>query len=140
MFFVLRWDNVNLKIPMKKLLYLFLLLSVLLFPGCSKEQQLNRKLDDSWTAVIYNGYVPPKNVMYHFTFNADKGGRGTGTAHFVNDPAGTDHLYAMEYFIKDDQLVIIINENPSVYTVEERKRKKITLTDTYGNTTILERD
>lgn len=123
----------------KMRLFLALSLVVLLF-SCSKDRRTSRKMDGTWEAVVYNGYAPGQGESYHFTFNNEEKGQGTGVAHFVHEQMGFDNVYAIEYFVKEGKIVIIINNNPTVYTIVEQTRRKLKLLDTHGDSTILEKD
>jgi hypothetical protein len=46
----------------------------------------------------------------------------------------------VEYFIKNDYLTMIIDQDAVVFTINDISRKRITLTDNYGDATILEKD
>lgn len=113
-----------------------ILLSVLL-TACNKDQRTSRKIDGEWEATVFMGSVPDPDEHMIFTFDKDKNGEGKGTIE-LKDNWGTE-VYGMKYYIKNDYLTIIADEDPIVFTITSFERKKIKLTDTYGDATILEK-
>ncbi len=116
---------------------LFFSIVLIILTSCSKEQRTNRKLDGEWNATVFMGYTPNSDESYTFTFNKDKDGEGTGTVKEV-DGFYTD-VYGMQYFIKNDRLTMIIDQDALVFTISSMTNQKITLIDTYDETTILEK-
>ena len=84
------------------------------------------------------GSVINQGEEVNFSFDKDEKGEGKGLIE-VKDNWGTE-IYAMKYYIKNDYLTIIVDEDPMVFTINSLDRKKIKLTDTYGDATILEKD
>lgn len=121
---------------MKYLLPLYLL--VLVLTGCNKDQRISRKIDGDWEAIVFMGSTPDPDEKIIFSFDKDKNGEGKGTIE-LKDNWGTE-VYGIKYFIKNDYLTIIADEDPLVYTITSLDRKTIKLTDSYGDATILEKD
>jgi len=117
---------------------LFFSFFLLVITSCNKEQRTNRKLDGSWNATIFQGDTPNSNESYTFTFNKDKDGEGTGTIKLV-DGVFTD-VYGMQYFLKNDRLTLIVDQDALVFNISSMTNKKVTMIDTYGETTILEKN
>lgn len=111
---------------------------VLLLTACNKDQRTSRRIDGDWTASVFMGSVMNPGEEVNFSFDKDEKGEGKGLIE-VKDNWGTE-VYAMKYYIKNDYLTIIVDEDPLVFTINSLDRKKIKLTDTYGDATVLEKD
>ncbi|MES2555634.1 MAG: hypothetical protein V4604_05755 [Bacteroidota bacterium] len=117
---------------------LTILTALILVTACSKDQRINRKIDGDWKATVFMGSNPDPDEVVKFTFNKDTKGEGTGT--MVYTDWGQDEVYGVKYFIKNDYLTMIVDQEAIVFTINDITRKKITLTDNYGDATILEKD
>ena len=111
---------------------------ILLVTACSKDQRISRKIDGDWKAIVFMGSNPDPDEEIKFTFNKDSEGEGTGT--MVYSDWGSTDVYGVKYFIKNDYLTMVVDQDAVVFTINEITRKKITLTDSYGDATILEKD
>lgn len=118
--------------------FLFALLGLLLLTACNKDQRISRKIDGDWEAIVFMGSTPDPDEKIIFSFDKDKNGEGKGTIE-LKDNWGTE-VYGINYFVKNDYLTIIADEDPVVYTITSMDRKTIKLTDSYGDATILEKD
>jgi hypothetical protein len=74
---------------------------------------------------------------YLFTFNRDTRGEGTGTLEWQD--GSFTQVYGIRYFIKNDNLCMVVDGESIAFTIGDMSRKKITLTDAEGETTILEK-
>lgn len=117
---------------------LTILTALFFITACSKDQRINRKIDGDWKATVFMGTNLDPDEEIRFTFNKDSKGEGTGT--MVYSDWNTKDVYGVEYFIKNDYLTMIIDQDAVVFTINDITRKKITLTDNYGDATILEKD
>ena len=117
---------------------LTILISLFILSGCNKDQRNNRKIDGRWKATVFLGSNLDPDEEIIFTFNKDNNGEGTGTMVFTD--WGSKEVYGVEYFIKNDYLTMIVDQDAIVFTIDELTRKKIMLTDNYGDATILEKD
>lgn len=121
---------------MKQLLLFSLL--VFIIASCSKDQRNNRRIDGDWHATIFMGENPATfNEAYYFTFDRDKKGEGTGTIEWVD--GNFSEVYGLKYFIKNDYLSMIVDGESLIFTIRSISRKKIELTDAYGDATVLEK-
>ncbi|ASS49450.1 MAG: hypothetical protein A3D31_02980 [Candidatus Fluviicola riflensis] len=121
---------------MRSILAIFL--TLFFVTACSKDQRISRKIDGDWKATVFMGSNLDPDEEIRFTFNKDRNGEGTGT--MVYTDWGMDEVYGVKYFIKNDYLTMIVDQDAVVFTINDITRKKITLTDNYGDATILEKD
>ena len=122
---------------MKKILLPIILLLVIV-TGCSKDQRSNRKIDGEWTASTLNGEAVVQGESYVFSFDKDKDGEGKGTIKYTS-PFGSE-VYVMTYFVKNDHLTLIVEEDPIVYTINTLEKDQMIITDSYGDKTVLEKN
>lgn len=122
---------------MKRILIPTLLL-LLIVTGCNKDQRSNRKIDGDWTASTFMGTSVNQGESYVFSFDKDKNGEGKGTIK-VTDTFGSE-VYVMTYFIKNDHLTLIVEEDPIVFTINTLEKEELIMTDSYGDKTVLEKN
>lgn len=124
---------------MKKIMFILVAVIALTVTSCSKESQINRKLDGSWTAVTYNGEAIQSGYAYDVTFSKDKDGKGTGSSTVTNPfmPYNDSFTYAL---VGTQLTMTSTNSNidPIVVTINTYEKDKIQWTDSEGKITVLQ--
>ncbi len=91
---------------MKKIL-LSLTLLVLLSVSCSKEKRLNKDLQGSWVASVWDGAAADPNVEYKVTFSKTTKKEGTGTITLTNKVlTALSVTQPFEYSIDEDKVSV----------------------------------
>ncbi len=120
---------------MKAIVFVFLLLGIV---ACQKDNRVSRKLDGTWTAEILFNDVPQNNESATFSFNDNGKGEGTGSYVVVN--GAEQQVIGIEYFIKNNRLTILFDQQPMVFEIVEQSNRELKLMDTQGGVTLLKKN
>lgn len=107
--------------------------------SCSKEAQINKKLDGSWTAVTYDGSAVQNGYAFDVTFSKDKKNNGTGTSTYTI-PGFPAVNVSFTYVLVEDKLTWTETSGGDSYTVtiNTYEKDKLQWTNSEGEITVLE--
>lgn len=120
-----------------KSVYIFSLL-VIVLAACRKDNVISRKIDGTWNVEMLYGTVPNASDEVTFTFHNHRDGEGNGVMTIKS--GNTSSTFGLSYFVKNNKLTLIIEEDPVVFSIASRTRKELKLVDSYGDVTLLRKD
>ena len=124
---------------MKKIMFILVAVLALTVTSCSKESQINRKLDGSWTAVTYNGEAVQSGYAFDVTFSKNEKANGTGNSTYTI-PGFPSVNVSFTYVLAEDKLTWTETSSSDSYTVtiNTYTKDKIQWTDSEGEITVLQ--
>lgn len=125
---------------MKKIMFILVAVAAFTVTSCSKESQINKKLEGSWNAVSVDNVAPQSGTTYTVVFSKSEKTTGTGTTSYSSP--SLSYSYPFTYTLAEDKMTVVTTIGSStstdVVTINVYEKDKIQWTNADGEVTVLE--